>query len=104
MTQCRSSTQPAVWVAIDQEPGNLYSGLLLIRGGLPSKVETERVVAVGRDDAIDRRARAEQAGGDLRREATRRTKQDDVKSQQVAVAGLTKLRKQLILLGLRNVE
>jgi hypothetical protein len=73
-------------------------------GAIVSELKAERVAAVGSDDAIDGRARAEEESSNLRGCAARGTKQEDVQSQQVAVAGLAELRKHLLLLGLRNVE
>ena len=62
------------------------------------------MAAISRNDAIDRRARAEQESSNLSRRAANGTKQQDVQSQQVTVTGLAELRKHLRLLRLRNIE
>src|SRR4029079_5707190 len=71
---------------------------------IASEVKGERVVTVSSDNAIDRGARAEEESGNLGGRAARRTQQQDMQGQQVTVARLTKLRKHLLLLGLRNIE
>src|SRR5215208_1879261 len=66
--------------------------------------KAERLTAISRDNAIDRRTRAEQEGSDLGRRATSGTKQQDVQSEQITVTCLSELRKHLFLLRLRDVK
>ena len=71
---------------------------------IAGKVKAKRVVTIGSNNPVDGRARAEQEGSNLSGSAARSTKQQDVKGEQVAVAGAPELRKRLLLLRERDVK
>lgn len=75
-----------------------------LKGAVVSELKAKRMTVVSRNNAIDRRARAEQEGGNLSRRTASGTKQEDVQGQQVTVARGSELGKHLILLRLRNLK
>ena len=68
------------------------------------ELKAKRAIPVGIDGAINRRTKAEQELSDLGRGVAGGAQQEDVQSQQVAVAGATELRKHLNLLLRGNID
>jgi hypothetical protein len=69
-----------------------------------SEIKAKRVSAISSDNAIDRRAGAEQESSDLGGSAASGAKQQNVQSEQVTITSGSELRKYLLLLRMWNIQ